>query len=166
MYYGFHTTNKRITYILRSEIQNTGCQFSAGAYGGGSGGAFNEHPADCAGTVSRIVIRAGNVIDSIEITYKLPNGQFFHGGHFGGGGGGIHTIDINVDGGERIVGVWGKSGSLVDQLGFVTNKGRIFGPYGGCSGGAFTVNSCEIRGIFGRSGGLLDSIGFLCSRVD
>ena len=40
------------------------------------------------------------------------------------------------------------SGSRVDQLGFVTNKGRIFGPYGGCGGGSFTVNSCLVRGMF------------------
>ena len=66
---------------------------------------------------------------------------------------------------ERIAGVFGKSGGLLDQIGFVTNKGRIFGPYGGCGGGNFHVNSCHVRGIFGRSAGLIDSIGFFCSRV-
>ena len=81
----------------------------------------------------------------------------------GGTGGGKHTININVDDGERIIGVFGRSGSKVDQLGFITNHGRIFGPYGGCGGGPFTVNSCLVRGIFGRSGAALDSIGFFCS---
>ena len=118
------------------------------------------------GTVKRIVIRSGTFIDSIQITYQLPNGQLSHGGHHGLGEGKIDTIDINIDGGERIVGILGKSGGFLNQLGFVTNMGRIFGPYGSWDGGAFTVNSCEIRGIFGRSGLVIDSIGFLCSRVD
>ena len=72
-------------------------------------------------------------------------------------------IDVNVDGGEKINGIFGKSGSKVDQLGFITNWGRIFGPYGGCGGGNFHVNSCHLCGIIGRSGSLLDSIGFFCS---
>ena len=146
-------------------MQGYGCQFSAGTYGGGGGGAFNEHPAYCRSTVKRIVIRSGTYIESIQITYQLPNGKYYRGKRYGGGGGRVHTININVDEGERVVGIFGKRGSLVDRLGFVTNKGRIFGPYGHHGGVAFTVNSCEIRGIFGRSGSLIDSIGFLCSRV-
>ena len=73
-------------------------------------------------------------------------------------------IDVDVDGGERIIGAFGRSGREVDQLGFTTNKGRVFGPYGGSGGGPFTVNSCHIRGIFGRSGSRIDAIGFFCSR--
>lgn len=62
--------------------------------------------------------------------------------------------------------MFGRSGGSVDQIGFVTNKGRIFGPYGGGGGGAFTVNNCLLRGIYGRSGSRVDSIGFFCSRVN
>lgn len=73
---------------------------------------------------------------------------------------------VDVDNGEKIIGVFGKRGNLLDQIGFVTNKGKIFGPYGGCGGVNFHVSSCHIRGIFGRSGGLVDSIGFFCSRPE
>lgn len=97
--------------------------------------------------------------------YKLSNGNDYTAGKHGGNGGGSSTINIDVDGGERLVGVFGRSGSSVDQIGFVTNKGKIFGPYGGCGGGPFTVNSCLLRGIFGRSGSRIDSIGFHCSNV-
>ena len=109
------------------------------------------------------MLRSGSRIDSIQITYRLSSGQDSTGSRRGGNGGGEHTIDIDVDGGERLIGVFGRSGGAVDQLGFVTNKGKIFGPYGGCGGGPFTVNSCLVRGIFGRSGSAIDSIGFHCS---
>lgn len=108
---------------------------------------------------------AGSVIDSIQLTYKLSNGHYTTGKCFGGRGGKQHVINIDVNRGEKIIGVFGRNGRLVDQLGFVTNKGRIFGPYGSCGGGKFTVNSCEVRGIFGRSGSLIDSIGFFCGTV-
>ena len=101
-------------------------------------------------------------IDSIQLMYQLPSGEDYVGTRFGGRGE-LHTIDLDVDGGERINGIFGRSGALIDQLGFVTNKGRMFGPYGGCGGSEFTVNDCEIRGIFGRSGALIDSIGFHCA---
>ena len=143
--------------------QSSGCEFSAGTFGGGGGGAFNELPNNCGGTVRRIMIRSGSRLDSIQVTYRLSSGQDYTGPHHGGTGGGLHTIDIDIDGGERVIGVLGRSGSAVDQVGFVTNRGRIFGPYGGCGGGPFTVNSCHIRGIFGRSGSRIDSIGFFCS---
>ena len=165
MYIG-HKNGNQCCFILfacRSRIQTSGCHFSEGAFGGGGGGSFNELPNNCGAVVRRIVLRSGSLIDAIQVTYRLSNGQDSTGSNYGGTGGGKHTIDIDVDNGERLIGVFGKSGSRVDQLGFVTNKGRIFGPYGGCGGGSFTVNSCLVRGIFGRSGSGIDSIGFHCS---
>ncbi len=139
--------------------------FSAGPYGGGGGGAFVELFESCNAEVKRIYIRSGRVIDAIRVTYQTPNGQQIRGGYHGGNGGGVHTINIDVDGGERIIGVFGRWGRLVDRLGFVTNKGNIFGPYGECGGGPFTVSRCKLRGILGRSGGRVDSIGFFCDNV-
>ena len=143
--------------------QSSGCHFSAGSYGGGGGGSFNELPNNCGAVVSKIVIRSGSRIDAIQVTYRLSNGQDSTETLHGGRGGGENKINIDIDGGERLIGVFGRSGGAVDMLGFVTNKGRIFGPYGGCGGGPFTVNSCLVRGIFGRSGSAIDSIGFHCS---
>lgn len=153
-----------LSISLRTRRQS-GCTFAAGTFGGGGGGAFNEVINECAATIRRIRIRHGGVIDGIQITYRLSNGQDYTAGHHGGRGGGESVIDVNVNGGEKIIGVFGQSGSLVDRLGFITNHGRIFGPYGGCGGGHFRVNSCHIRGVYGRSGGRIDSIGFFCSRL-
>ena len=74
-------------------------------------------------------------------------------------------IDLNVDQGERIIAVWGRSETKVDQLGFATNHGRIFGPYGGNGGNYFKVEGCYLRGISGKSKTLVDSLGFHCSKV-
>ena len=147
----------------RTEIQS-GCQFSEGTFGGGGGGAFNELPDDCRAVARIIRIRSGSRLDSIQVTYRLSNGRDHTADKHGGSGGGSHTVNIDVDGGERVIGVFGKSGGSVDQLGFITSRGRIFGPYGGCGGGYFRVNSCLLRGIFGRSGSRIDSIGFFCSK--
>ena len=150
--------------INRTRRSNGGCTSSAGTFGGGGGGAFNELLDDCRATISRVTIRHGRVVDAIQISYRLSSGQDYVAGWHGGRGGRQTVFRVNVDGGERVVGVFGKSGGKVDQIGFVTNHGRIFGPYGGSGGSNFRVNSCDVRGIFGRSGRVIDSIGFFCAQ--
>ena len=138
---------------------------SAGPYGGGGGGEFNELLDNCNAIVSSIFIRSGSFIDAIQFTYRYSSGSYHIGNHNGGYGGGGHTIHIDVEGGERLTGVFGQSGSKIDRLGFITNWSRIYGPFGGCGGGPFTVSSCIVKGIFGRSGSNLDRIGFHCSGI-
>jgi hypothetical protein len=70
-----------------------------------------------------------------------------------------------VANGEKINAIFGRSYGKLDQLGFITNKGRILGPYGGYGGNPFNIDSCNIAGIFGRSKDLIDSIGFYCNDV-
>ena len=151
-------------YNRSKRYSGTGC-FSLDTYGGGGGYAFNEVPNNCGAVIRKITIRAARVVDSIQITYRLSNGQYHTAGRHGGLGGRQHVIYVDVNNGEKIIGIFGKSAALVDQLGFVTNKGRIYGPYGGCGGRNFHVSSCLVRGIFGRSAQLLNSIGFHCSYV-
>ena len=149
---------------LRTKRTSTGCR-SVGPYGGGGGGAFVEIPDHCNAVVSQIFIRSATLVDAIQLTYQYSNGLQYTSGYHGGTGGTAHRITINVSQGERVVGVFGRTGSLVDRLGFVTNWGRVFGPYGGCGGVPFKVESCTIKGIHGRSARLLDSIGFFCGSV-
>ena len=152
-------------YALPLRTQRIGCSRIVLLYGGKGGGAFTELPDHCNAVVSKILIQAAAQFDAIQLTYQYSNGNQYTSGYHGGTGGTAHRITINVSQGERVVGVFGRTGSLVDSLGFVTNKGRIFGPYGGCGGVPFTVNSCKIKGILGRSARLLDSIGFFCGNV-
>ena len=147
--------------LCRTQIQS-GCHKSYGSYGGGGGDGFNELPDNCAAS---IMVRTGSRVDAIQITYILHNGKEFKGGYYGGGGGKAHAINLNVAAGEKVIGAFGRSGNSLDQIGFITNFGRIFGPYGGGGGGAFSVNGCQLRGIFGRSGNRIDAIGFHCSNL-
>ncbi len=144
--------------------RGTGC-YTAGPYGGGGGGAFNELLNDCQSMVKRIVVYSGSLVDSIQVTYQHSNGLHETSAFHGGSGGGRHEINININGGEKIIGIFGRSGCLLDSIGFITNHGRTYGPYGGSGGGRFDVYNCVLRGIFGRSGRLIDSIGFYCGRL-
>ena len=139
------------------------CSLKLSSFGGGGGNPFDEVPANCTAVVKKIYIRAALYVDAIQITYKLPDGSELVGGYYGGPGGTENTIDIDIANGERIVAIVGRSYTYLDQLGFVTSKGRIFGPYGGYGGNPFKVESCNIGGIFGRSYDWIDSIGFYCN---
>ncbi len=101
-------------------------------------------------------------MDSIQVTYRHSDGTPETGGYFGGRGGVEATVEIDVENGEEIIGMFGRSGSALDNVGFVTNHGKVFGPYGGGGGGVFTVNNCSLRGVFGRANQKMDSLGFYC----
>ena len=152
LHYSLPIRTKRTSRVCRS----------AGPYGSGIGGAFVELPDNCNAVVSNIFIRSGSRVDALQLTYRHSNGNYYTSGYHGGTGGSVFRITINVSRGERVIGFFGRSGADIDNLGFITNWGRIFGPYGGCGGGPFTVNSCNVKGIHGRSGRLLHSIGFFC----
>ena len=158
-------SNFTVLSFYRARRSYGACPYTSSCYGGGGGRAFNELPDNCKATISKITIRYGKFVDSIQLTYRLSNGKDYTGHCFGGRGGRKAEVHIDVDGGERVTGVFGKSAGLLDQIGFVTTKGRIFGPYGGCGGRPFHVNSCHVHGIYGRFGALIDSIGFHCGSL-
>lgn len=148
----------------RSQIQQSYC--SQAAIVGGSGGtSFVEKPDNyCNARVKTIKIRymPHSTIVAIQMTYQLTNGSECIGGFYGGTEGNLATFNVDVDGGERIVGVTRKYDRFIYRLAFFTSKGRIFGPYGTCTGHGFHLMDCDIRGILGRSSSVLDSIGFYC----
>ena len=144
---------------------NFSCSFKSSSFGGTGGNPFEELPANCTGIVKKILIRGALYVDAIQITYELPDGSELVGGYYGGNGGTQNIIEIDVANGERIIGVFGRSYTYLDQLGFITNKGRTLGPYGGCGGDPFTIDGCNVAGVFGRSFDWIDSIGFYCNAV-
>ena len=159
-----HHIQHSLKFMHRSQIQHTDC--TQGAIFGGSGGsAFHEQPDNCGGIVKRIKIRyvPQSVIVSIQMVYQFANGDEYIGGIYGGTGGTLATFNVDVAGGERIVGVVGRYGQFIYRLTFFTSKGRVFGPHGLCAGEAFHLGDCNVRGILGRYGSLLDSIGFYCT---
>ena len=158
-------------FMYRSHIQQDECR-QAAVSGTVYGPHFTEKPDDCGAIVKRIKFRFDNVQDghivAIQLTYQLSNGQEQVGTRYGGSGGREYTMNIDVGNGERITGIIRRSGHLIQQLGFYTNKGRFYGFYGGCTclGEYFNVWSCNLRGITGSSlGHILTSIGFYCTDI-
>lgn len=141
------------------------CGFQVAVVGGHSSGTyFNDVPDNCQGLIKSVKIRSGSRIDAIQLTYKLSNGQDHTGGYHGGTGGRQYTFNVNVDGGERIVGVIGRHDSnYINKLAFYTNKGRFHGFYGSTIGDFFYTDGCLVRGLLGSSSTLLNSIGFQCT---
>ena len=107
-------------------------------------------------------VRHGNQVDGVQMTYLLADNTTFQGPYHGGNGGSPTTVNLDV--GEVIVQVTGKSnGVLVDQITFHTKKrdgsSHSYGPYGQTGETPFTINGW-ITAAFGRNGTKQDAIGF------
>ena len=142
-----------------------GCAATGVAYGSNTGAAFTDftttNPWPCGVDVVEIRIRAGSLIDAIQMRYKTVDNTYIQGARRGGGGGAEHVI--NLQPGERITGVSGvictrtdAYGVYVSQLAFfserINGQKLIYGPYAGASTHAcrmFAVNG-KINSIFGR----------------
>jgi hypothetical protein len=141
--------------------------FKTNSYGGGGGAPWDDAQtlgAAPPAAFRRIAVRSGNMVDQIESTYTLRNGGVSTLAH-GGAGGGPNSFDFVPN--EILIGVQGRSGTLVDQISFLTavvyGGGdppllRTYGPYGGGGGTPFAIWG-EIAAFHGRNGTLLDSIG-------
>lgn len=138
-----------------------------GPSGGGGGGAFNDEPVLQAGTrVARIVIRTGDLVDSVEITHIRPDDTLLTLPHHGGFGGGEQLLDLRA--GERITQIDGRYGEFVDSINVRTNQGRVLsgGGGGGVDGYLYQApTGFEIVGFFGRSGELMDAIGVVLRAI-
>lgn len=141
------------------------CTHIIGPFGGSGGDPFNEIEDNCRATVKRIVIYHETLVDSIQVTYQFSTGQEYIGKKYGGDRGRRTVIDIDIDRGERISSVFGYARRYVDSLGFITNTGKLYGPYGGDGGDYFHTGECILHGIFGASKRLVDRIGFACERL-
>jgi hypothetical protein len=127
------------------------------SHGGNGGNAFSDDLTQTCQLV-KVLIRHGSGVDGIQGTYLLPSGAEASGAYHGGDGG--SPTEFQLEAGEYIVRVAGRSGGRVDQLTFITNTGRSYGPYGGNGGNAFSIDGIKVGGFFGRSGSRLDAIGF------
>jgi len=128
--------------------------------GGGGGNEFRDaQPVPGETRIGRIVVRAGALVDSIATSYVHSDESATTLSH--GGSGGIANI-VNIAPNERIVAVIGRSGSLLDSLGFVIENlagvRRQAGPFGGQGGAPFSLSG-NVVSFFGRSGSMIDALG-------
>ena len=103
--------------------------------------------------ISEIELRTGSEVDSLRTKY----GDVWGANH-GGGGGSLHTYQL--DPGAKIIIVQGRSGSRLDELEFITDDGAVYGPAGGGGGAPFVSShpGCYLSYFSGSSGSRLDSI--------
>nr|WP_272919315.1 jacalin-like lectin [Streptomyces sp. SID8352] len=83
------------------------------------------------------------------------------GAKHGGDGGTEQRIDLQA--GEHIVRVFGRSDKVVDQIGFETNL-SVYGPFGGSGGDPFEFKlpiGAFVAGFHGSAAKLLDALGVL-----
>jgi large repetitive protein len=127
---------------------------------GGTGGISFVDNVQPSQTLVGVNVRHGSWLDGIQgvlNTGTLP----LH----GGAGGSLSNVTWPAN--EYLVRIYGLYGSNVGQISFVTNTGRIMGPYGTADGNNvsnFDISvplGREIVGFTGRSGTYLNAIGVL-----
>lgn len=125
--------------------------------GGGGGSAWSDSDA-CAGQyVNGFRLSTGDTVDRVQFRYA--NGGWAP----AQGSSAPFTADVTLAKGEYIVQVDYRSGSRVDSLGFKTNLGKTYGPYGGKGGSSarYAVTPGEKLGCMaGRSGKSTDQLIF------
>ena len=140
-----------------------------GPSGGGGGGEFNDErqlielklPANH--KVTRVVIRTGEVVDSVQILHIpliiIPSSTFTP---TEGIGGGEQSLELGPD--EHITQIDGRYGLLVDSINIRTSRDRVLsgGGSGGVQGYLYQAPpGLQIVGFFGRSGARVDAIGIV-----
>jgi len=125
-----------------------------GPYGGNGGGQWTDGgEVHLNGDISSVELRSGSEIDSIRVKYGDVWGE-----NHGGGGGSLHSFDVNP--GAKITIVQGRSGKRLDELELITDDGVVFGPYGGGGGAPFVAihPGCFLSYLSGSAGSRLDSV--------
>ena len=129
--------------------------------GGPGGGGFEDQPPQGAKVVG-VVIRSGELLDAIQVVYRLPNGRLQPGNHHGGNGGGATTFELML--GETIIGVSGMAGGVVGGIRLHTNKrvSKVLGVGAHGHNIPFELSipaGGEFVGFTGRSGDMVDAVG-------
>lgn len=131
-----------------------------GPSGGPGGQPFADEPGSARNArVTQVRVWSGKAVDSVQMSWMTADGER-SGGRHGGTGGRMQVFD--VDEGDAIVKMTGRSGDLVDSIQFQTAKGKTSPVFGGGGGADFVYmapEGFEIAGFFGRRGAGLDAIG-------
>lgn len=128
---------------------------------GGRGGiGFSDAEIPSGGRVLEVHIRSGDHVDSVQMTYSLPDGRVVTGPRHGGSGGELNIFRLDSD--EYITGISGRYGDYIDSIQIHTNKrtSPIFGGRGGNRDFRIEISSGnQAVGFTGRAGDYLDAVG-------
>jgi len=134
--------------------------------GGRGGRAFSDQDIPVNARVAEVRIQSGDLIDSVQLIYVLPDGRYVDGVRHGGRSGRASSFRLDRD--EYIIGIFGRCGDNIDSLAIQTNKrsSPIFGGRGGNRDYRLTVPSGnQALGFAGRAGSYLDAIGLTYTRI-
>ncbi|XP_038619868.1 zymogen granule membrane protein 16-like, partial [Tachyglossus aculeatus] len=136
-------------------LQSRASSFS-GNYGGTGGKPFSHSGNQLEGPITAIRLRVNqNYIVGLQVRYGKEWSDYI-----GGSSGNLEEIFLHP--GESVIQVSGKYRFYLNQLLFVTDKGRFLS-FGRNSGTAFTAAPLHpnsvLQFISGRSGSLIDAIG-------
>ncbi len=134
--------------------------------GGNGGSPFNDAmllfglPSHCDMRVEEVQVRFGGRIDQLRI--KIGNGKNSYWSDIHGGNGGSGPHSFLVPPGENIVTVLMRSGSRVDSLQFITDRGTVSQQFGGNGGSLRSYHlPGRLIGFFGKKGSEIDQLGFI-----
>ncbi|XP_074559958.1 protein GOS9-like, partial [Curcuma longa] len=137
----------------------------------GGTGTYNFDIGRNASQITKVVLHAGEIVDSLKIFY-VDEGNEVNTTRIGGGGGGLCEFKLRP--GEYINSMKGSFRAYYDEkymenygeicitkLQFKTNKGRKHGPFGQGGGSEFSVpvGDGRIVGFFGQYCRYLNAIG-------
>ena len=146
------------------------CKQTSGVYGGTTGTSFVDIATNpCNVQITDIWIGHGEILDSLKIGYRFPDGQQQVMPRRGGPGG--NKVHISVPQGGKVIGFFGGLsisgfyGEGITQLRVLvldsTQKLFVYGPYGLASfanGGSFAVIG-DIKSIYGYYGEFYNGLG-------
>jgi hypothetical protein len=139
-----------------------------GQSGGQGGNAFQDRAPDANTEVAQIRIWGGNFIDAVELSYRNRDRTTQIDGPKHGGPGGTLSeplgVQIELQPGEFIVQISGRSGNFVDSMQIQTNFQLLnrCGGQGGANDYVFQAQQGEeIVGFVGKGGNFVDAIGVL-----
>ncbi|XP_042455579.1 jacalin-related lectin 19-like [Zingiber officinale] len=155
--------NECFTELYKSSEQNI--TLKVGPWGGNG---QNFDIISDSQLITKVVVKSGDVVDYLEIFYSVGGNSVTS--YSAGGSGGDSTNKIPLDEGEYINWISGSvindynSQTCITQLGFKTNRGNEYGPFGnkeGSDGTGFTIPFVDGRivGFFGVSGKYINAIG-------
>ena len=128
--------------------------------GGGGGSVFADPGIPAGARIAEVRVWTGDLVDSIQMIYMLPDGRIVEGQRHGGSGGNAYSFPLETN--EYIIGISGRYGDRIDSVRIQTNRrtSQLFGGRGGNRD--FRVNvpgGCQAIGFAGRAGQYLDAIG-------
>ena len=134
--------------------------FQSNLYGGTGGYFFDDYNDTIVGIVGMRIRAGGEAVNSIQVTYRLEDGNNYTAPMHGKIGGTEYSFTL-ADGEKltRMEGTVINRRHLIGVLTFYSNMNNVYGPYGTTGQTQFSFTATEIAAFFGRAGRLLDAIG-------